>query len=195
LLRSRSIQCAASDVKLSLLKCCGAAALYGLLPLSIGVGLGLEAVSDIAGESISAIDGVSLLPLPPLSIMLDQELVEEPFKTSDGLIKKNVHLRQQLCSFAVSATDECLKLVPLDISMRLNTPSTAPLRVSASVTQFQSAEDRFHPTPDPPAPPLKRVRLDTAADNVSSLRFAEDLTVEASRFAAILASTLETDES
>ena len=47
LLRERSIQGACSDVKLSLIKCCGLAALFGLAPVALGSGVGLNAVPDM----------------------------------------------------------------------------------------------------------------------------------------------------
>jgi len=46
-LRERAIQAACSDVKVSLLKCCGMAAVFGLTPLAIGSAVGLEACSDM----------------------------------------------------------------------------------------------------------------------------------------------------
>lgn len=47
LLRERAILAACSDVKLSLIKCCGMAALYGLFPLALSASVGLEAVADM----------------------------------------------------------------------------------------------------------------------------------------------------
>ena len=46
LLRERAIQSACTDVRVSLMKCCGMAALYGLAPLSIGGAVGLDASPD-----------------------------------------------------------------------------------------------------------------------------------------------------
>jgi hypothetical protein len=47
LLRERSIQSACADVRISLSKCCGMAALYGLAPLALGGATGLAAVADM----------------------------------------------------------------------------------------------------------------------------------------------------
>jgi len=47
LLRERSIQSACADVQISLSKCCGMAALYGLAPLALGSATGLSAVTDM----------------------------------------------------------------------------------------------------------------------------------------------------
>jgi hypothetical protein len=47
LLRERSIQSACADVRISISKCCGMAALYGLAPLALGGATGLAAVADM----------------------------------------------------------------------------------------------------------------------------------------------------
>lgn len=47
LLRQRSIQLACTDVKASLVTCCGVAAVYGLSALSLGVVTGVTAVADM----------------------------------------------------------------------------------------------------------------------------------------------------
>jgi hypothetical protein len=46
-LRERSIQSACADVRISISKCCGMAALYGLAPLALGGATGLSAVADM----------------------------------------------------------------------------------------------------------------------------------------------------
>jgi hypothetical protein len=46
-LRERAIQSACADVKISLEKCCGMAALFGLFPLALGCGVGLDPSSDM----------------------------------------------------------------------------------------------------------------------------------------------------
>jgi len=47
LLRERAVQSACADVRVSLLKSCGLAALFGLTPLAIGAALGLDAMADM----------------------------------------------------------------------------------------------------------------------------------------------------
>ena len=47
LLRGRAVQSACNDVTVSLLKCCGLAALCGLFPLALGGAVGLDAVADM----------------------------------------------------------------------------------------------------------------------------------------------------
>ena len=55
-LRERSVQSACTDVRISLIKCCGMAALYGMTPLAMGAALGLEAVPDMY-VSINKLNG------------------------------------------------------------------------------------------------------------------------------------------
>jgi hypothetical protein len=47
LLRQRAIQSSCTDVAVSLVKSCGMAALYGLAPVAVGCGLGMEAIADM----------------------------------------------------------------------------------------------------------------------------------------------------
>ena len=47
LLRERSVRTACGDVRTALVHCCGVAVLYGLVPLALGVAVGLNAVPDM----------------------------------------------------------------------------------------------------------------------------------------------------
>jgi hypothetical protein len=75
-----------------------------------------------AGDTLAPVGGVSFLPAPPVSIMLDQQLIETSSATSDGEKKKISYLEQSL--FAIGCCmDDGPTLVPLDISVKLDSPS------------------------------------------------------------------------
>lgn len=197
ILRERAIQAAATDVKLSLVKCCGAAALYGLTPVAVGIGPGIEAVPDIAGGPIDNLDGISFLPTPPLSFLLDQEIIEVQTKI-DALTKKSVHLQQRLFAFSVSASESCLKVAPLSISMKLTAPSDVPVRESVNLSTFKG-DQQLHRSEDF-TPPTKRAKLTKAGDGIpltdnrNSMLAMRDLMDEATIFAGILCDSVGDDD-
>lgn len=97
----------------------------------------LKSIHSIrAGEAVDSrilrsADGVggdgaitSFLPVPPVSILLDQELIETLTATSDGVQKKKSYLNQKLFAATCSADkDHGLTLYPLDIEIRLESPA------------------------------------------------------------------------
>ena len=77
---------------------------------------------DRAGDPLDRVDGVTLLNAPPLSVLLDQQLIETESKTADGEKKKTSYIEQHLFAIGCAATPECLTLYPIDISVHLDTP-------------------------------------------------------------------------
>jgi len=76
-----------------------------------------------AGEAVGSINGASFLPVPPVGILLDQQLVDTSTKTSDGVSKKTSYLTQSIFATACSATGDDLVLYPLDVHVRLDSPT------------------------------------------------------------------------
>lgn len=190
MLRERAILTAGIDVKESLIKCCGVAALYGLTPVAVATGLGLDAVPDMAGEAVASIRDIStILPAPPVSVLRDQQLVEVETQTTDGVAKKSAHIQQTLFSLVVSATEENLTLVPLAVTMQLHSPSTSPIRVSASLSQFQALQ-QLEGDRSCEVPPLKRLKRSDANGGFNQ---GDDLMTEVAKYAAILSATLEVE--
>jgi len=71
---------------------------------------------------LASVDGVSLLNAPPLSVLLDQQLIENETKSSDGEKKKSSYVEQHLFSVSCAATPERLTLFPIDVVVHLDSP-------------------------------------------------------------------------
>ena len=68
---------------------------------------------------------IAFVPAPPLSIRLQQELVETSTTTSDGAPKKKSYLEQVLFALSCTMNDQGVMLVPLEIHTRLDTPASS----------------------------------------------------------------------
>jgi hypothetical protein len=125
-LRLRAIQIACKDVKVSLATCCGMAAMYGLSALAIGVATGVAAKPDMAGGNLeSPRNGFSFLAAPPLSLLIDQEMIETTERTSDGDKTQKIYAEQELFGTCCSVGDEALTLIGIKANMKLDTPSSS----------------------------------------------------------------------
>jgi hypothetical protein len=205
-IRERSIFSACKDVRVALVKCCGIAALYGLAPLAFGTAFGLQAMADMAGEPLpSSKDsdhGLSLFPAPPVSILLDQRLVDTSTTTSDGVTKRGSYLEQNLFAVACCANESTLTLVPFDILAKRDSPMATTQRLKHTLLEFKkdsplSSLERGERENDGQEPPLKRPKQENGGNAYSIIhsnrqeRWAEDLIVEVERFANILGSTVD----
>lgn len=72
---------------------------------------------------MESLEGHSFLRAPPLSVVLEQQMVETATKTSDGANKKSAFLTQSLFGVTCSVRDESLLLYPLEVNMKLDTPT------------------------------------------------------------------------
>ena len=72
-------------------------------------------------------DGIKLIPSPPLSVLLDQQLIENESQSLDGEKKKTSYLEQQLFGVGCSSTADALTLYPLDITVVLDNPVAGKL--------------------------------------------------------------------
>jgi hypothetical protein len=145
-----------------------------------------------AGDAIEITDDIQLLRSPPVSILLDQELIETAKASSDGGSKKTFRIEQSLFSVACSVSEGGLTLVPLDVSVHLDSPTAVPERKSCRALLFKSSTvagvdmngDLSSPSP------RKRSKRKTNGDS-SKMPQTEDVFEEVCRFAEILADTID----
>jgi hypothetical protein len=76
-----------------------------------------------AGEPLEKVSDISLLNAPPVSVLMDQQLIENETKRADGEKVKTSYIEQQFFAVGCSATTEGLTLYPIDISVHLDTPT------------------------------------------------------------------------
>ena len=69
-------------------------------------------------------NGIRFLATPPLSILVDQELVERSETNRDGERKKEAHTTQELFAISCSVNNDGLTIYPIDVKVRLDTPSS-----------------------------------------------------------------------
>jgi hypothetical protein len=122
-LRQRAIHVACQDVRVSLTTCCGMAALYGLSAIAIGVATGVGASPDMAGGNVDTLEGISFLPAPPVSLLVDQQLVEKNSVTTDGEKKKQAYTEQELFGISCSVDGDALTLYGTEMKVLLDTPN------------------------------------------------------------------------
>ena len=108
------------------------AALYGLSTLAIGVATGVDASPDMAGEAVEPLNGLHFLATPPLTILLDQHMVENTVRTTDGEKRQKTHCEQEFLGVTCSANDEGVTLYGLEIEVHLDTPNSGTLQTGSS---------------------------------------------------------------
>eukprot|EP00529_Nitzschia_sp_RCC80_P003920 CAMPEP_0113491232 /NCGR_PEP_ID=MMETSP0014_2-20120614/27452_1 /TAXON_ID=2857 /ORGANISM="Nitzschia sp." /LENGTH=1050 /DNA_ID=CAMNT_0000385021 /DNA_START=51 /DNA_END=3203 /DNA_ORIENTATION=+ /assembly_acc=CAM_ASM_000159 len=165
LLRRRSIQSASADVKVSLMTCCGMAALYGMAATAVGVATGVQPAADIAGGKIepneidqfqqqqqrnqmtaaaspaSSDSKSGLIPTPPLGVFIDQKIVEENIPGNIDSRLKQSHASQAIFGMFCSVDEtNGLTIHPANITVRFISPSSPvlPTRTNLSWTKFAS---------------------------------------------------------
>lgn len=137
-LRKRAIQLACKDVRVSLLLSAGMAALFGVSALALSVATGVAAVADNAGGLVQPIDGISFLSVPPLAIVLDQQMIQRSTNSSDGESKKKNLLEKQLFALCCSVDEFALTIHALDVNVVVDSPSSLPLREMCSLTRLRT---------------------------------------------------------
>ncbi|KAG7349879.1 hypothetical protein IV203_012476 [Nitzschia inconspicua] len=204
-LRLRAIQLACKDVKISLMTCCGMAALYGLTAVTMGVATGVDPSADMSGERLEphhptfvaaakhvGVDPtVSFLPTPFLTVLVDQKLVEHASWTRDGDRLKETFTQQQLFGVCCSVDDdEGVVLYGADVQVKLKSPSSVPTRTSFSFHHFVAprVNDSEKMVSDD-APPAKRIKVETQ-ESVESTYNPKPLIDEVEHFADILSETI-----
>lgn len=198
-LRQRAIQLACKDVSVSLISCCGMAAVYGLSAVSMGVATGITAQPDMAGGSLPTMNGIQFLACPPLALLVDQQLVETTTRKSDGERAKQSHTEQEFFGISCTASVDGLKLYGAEIHVRMDTPIAVPNRTKCTLSSFQQGEAvksfqseseseiSMESNVSSGEPPAKKLKSD-GGDQPDK---TSDLMAEVEYFAAILSDTLE----
>ncbi len=194
-LRQRAIQLACKDVRVSLISCCGMSAVFGLSALSMSVATGVTPQVDMAGGPISCIDGRIFVPVPPLSILVDQNLVETTSRTTDGETISRAYTEQELFGVCCTADDSALILYGTILFVRLDSPVSIPNRSNVSVTAFAKNPDTNAESSlcgeDPlDLPPSKRAKHEEHRGS-GQVPNVQDLMDEVEYFATILSDTLD----
>jgi len=205
-LRQRAIGLACKDVKVSLVSCCGMAALYGLSAVALGVATGIEASPEMAGGKPDALAlraaakplGIgktaadSLVAAPPPSLLVDQKLVEHTAWTPDGERVTRTLAEQErfgiCCGTAASPSSEAVGLVlyGAEIKVEIEGPSSIPTRKAFELVAL--AADECDPgTGQPVAKRPKTGEHGTAGPTMTGPR---DLIDEVEHFAGILSRTI-----
>ena len=154
-----------------------------------------------AGDAVEKVDGMKFLVAPPISIILDQQLVETQVTTSDAANRKTTYIEQSMFAIGCVVDKTVLTLVPFDISTKLDSITAMPQRKSCTTLKFADASISSTTIYNSSmtnglysSPPSKRQKL---RDNSNSFIHAKselvDVMVEISRFASIIATTIETE--
>jgi hypothetical protein len=148
-----------------------------------------------AGGNIATLDDISFLPTPPLSLLIDQKLIESTSRTSDGEKVKHAHTEQELFGICCSVNEDALTLYGTELKVQLDTPTSVPNRTSCSLAQLLMPYD---------APGSTVINGDSSSNGEPSAKRAkvenngnpsvQDLMVEVETFASILSNTLGLDE-
>jgi hypothetical protein len=239
LLRRRAIQSASADVRVSLTTCCGMAAVYGMAATAMGTTTGVQPTPDMAGGKLESHElpqqqqqqqdpsnggggstisssSMTMLPTPPLTVLLDQKIVEESTPGNIDSRLKQSHADQKLFGICCSVSsdgdggvddDETggLILHPAYISVRYISPSssTPPTRTKLVWSKFapEEADEALEAEDGGALPSSKRLKTNGSTNTVvngdghpnginGNDTRAVDLMTEVERFASILSKTI-----
>lgn len=140
-----------------------------------------------------------MLQAPPISILIDQEVIETSTTTSDGMNKKSSYIDQALFSLSCSIDDkDGPVLLPLDVNVKLDTPTAFPQRTQISLMKFKTptpttSDDGVAETNgDLNGRPSKRQKNEMNGNGGASAKTAmEDVMEEASRLSELLSATVD----
>ena len=163
-LRERSIGQACRDVRQAMVTACGIAALYGLAPLAISAAFGIAAMPDMAGKSATeSVNGAPLLNVPPVGIVLDQQMVETSSTFMDGVTKKKSHINQSLFALSCTATEKGVTIVPMEIEVVLDSPGSPVERKKLEIIEFRDPHKEGEMQNG--EPPAKKPRIEASDDD------------------------------
>jgi hypothetical protein len=209
-LRFRSIQLACKDVKVSLMTCCGVAALYGLVAVTMDIATGVDPSPEMSGgkidpsqadfvaaaKTVGADPSLSFLPTPPLTLLIDQKLVEHSSWTRDGDRVKESYTEQELFGVCCSV-DDCNGVVLYGAEMRvkLESPSSVPTRIDFSMINFVTppSNPRAYTNNTIEEPPTKRTKVDSTGGDEKDTSLKQ-LMDEVEDFAEMIALTIHMDK-
>jgi len=142
-LRQRTIHNACKDVRASLISCCGMAIVYGLSALAIGVATGITAQADLTGGAIT--EDKKLLQIPPVGVVLEQQMIQKKKVTSDGEPKKICFIKRETFAVACSVDENAATLKSFVISSTVESPSSIPTRTGYKPVEIKMASSEGTP--------------------------------------------------
>ena len=129
-LRARAVETACRDVRKSLVTCAGIAAIFGLSALALKVSSGVEALVDVAGGPIKTsqehdeeFKADSLLGVPPVGIVLNQQVIQEKEMLVSGEEKTTTLLEKDVLAVTASAGQDALTLYAFNVTVQASRPS------------------------------------------------------------------------
>lgn len=133
-LRLRAIANDCVDVRESLMLCCGISSIFGVVGKSIGLLAGVDTMADVGGGAITAdelhkhVDEVSILKVPPVSVVINQKIIEKTKIVLGEDVPKTIPLleRDLLCASA-TVTPDALSIFFLDVTTHSKSPSSSKL--------------------------------------------------------------------
>lgn len=132
---------------------------------------------------------------------MDHQEVVETRKSSTEGVKKSSYIEQFLFSVACALSPDGPVVLPLDIHVKLDTPTAFPTRTLVSVRQFQPpppgncVNGLVETNGDLNGHPTKKHKVDASANfnssSVSPLPSMTDVMAEATRLAELLSIAIE----
>ena len=129
-LRARAVETACRDMRKSLVTCAGIAAIFGLSALALKVSSGVEALVDVAGGPIKTsqehdeeFKADSLLGVPPVGIVLNQQVIQEKEMLVSGEEKTTTLLEKDVLAVTASAGQDALTLYAFNVTVQASRPS------------------------------------------------------------------------
>jgi hypothetical protein len=119
-LRQKAIVESCADVCAALEMCAGISAVFGVGAMALGIAGGSNPIPDISGGSITEEGPFRFIPVPPLSIIMNQQLVEHNFTDTNGEQSSAIKLERELSGIIASISREALTLHLLDITCQVD---------------------------------------------------------------------------
>ncbi|KAL7506977.1 hypothetical protein ACHAXN_004193 [Cyclotella atomus] len=154
-LREKSVDQSCRDVMVSLMSCCGMAAVFGVGAIALKIACGVDPAADIAGGPIKQESSPGLLNVPPLSVVLGQRMIEKVVKEADGETKRIQELQGELFSVTAKVNQTGLDLVCYDVLTIVESASAAPKRLKYASVVAKDTPDSNHLISEPPSKKAK----------------------------------------
>jgi len=100
--------------------------------------------------------------VPPVAVVLDQQMIQRTSKSSDGDWKKQALLEKELFALSCSVNDVALTIHALDVTVVVDSPASLPSREKCSMVPlkapFEGANGGMNGEPAP-----KRAKIENGA--------------------------------
>ena len=77
------------------------------------------------GGPLRPVDGKELLPAPPVSVVLDQRMIQKALVASDGEKRKQSILEKDLFAVSCTVTDDAVTLCGFDVTIQMDSPTSS----------------------------------------------------------------------